>query len=409
VEASINKPAWGAISMGDSTAILDKIDGRRLGDDLWRLVQVPSPTGSERRAAMVFAEMLAAAGAEVVLDEGIPESPNVIGRLRGGQPGRTFQLAGHLDHIDVPHQSPERDVDNICGRGAADMKGGLALIIEAVRVLAESGSDFPGEVLITAWGLHEAPTGDSRGILNLIRRRVVGDAALVAESVHSQRDQAVIGGKGMGIWNLIIRWAGETSHELNRPPDSGGLFETALVAGQRLVEYGRQLEAAPVEGLNMTPESLFIGNMRYGDFYNRTATTCSLQGTRRWNPVRTSEQVVRELQDLVRATPCPQNVSAEIELRLVGEAYRVDPDELVVRALRSAWQEVNGSPIKLGLLSVITDANRLVRYGGVPSVLLESDNRCAHADREVVQIGNLVRACRVALLTTLNFLRGGLG
>jgi len=159
----------------------------------------------------------------------------------------------------------------------------------------------------------------------------------------------------------------------------------------------------------MTPESLFIGNMRYGDFYNRTATTCSLQGTRRWNPVRTSEQVVRELQDLVRATPCPQNVSAEIELRLVGEAYRVDPDELVVRALRSAWQEVNGSPIKLGLLSVITDANRLVRYGGVPSVLLESDNRCAHADREVVQIGNLVRACRVALLTTLNFLRGGLG
>ena len=287
------------------------------------------------------------------------------------------------------------------------MKGGLALIIEAVRVLAEGGSDFPGEILITAWGLHEAPTGDSRGLLNLIQRRVVGDAALVAESIYPQRDQAVIAGKGMGIWNLIVRWAGAVSHELNRPSDAGGLLETALVVMQRLVEFGHLLEASPVEGLNMGPESLFIGKMRYGDFYNRTATTCSAQGTRRWNLGRTSEQVVRELQDLVRSIPCPQNVSAEIGLQAVGEAYQVDPDTVVVRALRSAWHQLNGSPMELGHLNAITDANRLVAVGGVPSVLLYADNRCAHADREVVQIANLVRSCRVALLTTLNFLRTG--
>lgn len=178
------EPVSGATSTKHSEAILDKVDGRRLADVLWSLVQLPSPTGRERRAAMAFAEMLAAAGAVVVLDEGIPESPNVIGRLRGLQPGPTFQLAGHLDHIDVAHQPPERDGESICGRGAADMKGGLASIIEAVRVLAEGGSDFPGEVLVTAWGLHEAPTGDSSGLLNLIRRRVVGDAALVAESIY---------------------------------------------------------------------------------------------------------------------------------------------------------------------------------------------------------------------------------
>jgi len=236
----------------------------------------------------------------------------------------------------------------------------------------------------------------------------VGDAALVAESVYSQRDQAVIGGKGMGIWNLIIRWAGETSHELNRPPDSGGLLQTALLVGQRLVEYSRQLETSPVEGQDMSPESLFIGKMCYGDFYNRTATICSLQGTRRWNPGRTSDQLVRELDDLIRSVPCASNVSAEIGLQLVGDAYRVEPDSVVVRALRSAWREVNGRPMKFGIFSVITDANRLVCVGGVPAVLLESDNRCAHADCETVQIGNLVRACQVALLTTLKFLRGGL-
>ena len=393
--------------MEHSPTILDKVDGRRIADVLWRLVQIPSPTGSERRAAMAFAEMLAAAGAEVELDEGIPDSPNVIGRLRGRRPGLTFQLAGHLDHIDVPHQPPERGGESICGRGAADMKGGLAVIIEAARVLAEGGSDFPGEVLVTTWGLHEAPTGDSRGLLNLIRRRVLGDAALVAESIYSQRDQAVIAGKGMGIWNLVIRWAGAASHELNRPSDAGGLLQTTLLAIQRLVEYSRQLEASLVEGPDMSPESLFIGKMSYGDFYNRTATTCSLQGTRRWNQGRTTEEVFRELRDWVRVIPCSQNVSAEIGLQPVGEAYRLDPEAAVVKALRAAWQEVNGSPMKLGLVSAITDANRLVCVGAVPTVLLDTDNRCAHADREVVRIGNLVRSCQVALLTTLNFLQTG--
>jgi acetylornithine deacetylase/succinyl-diaminopimelate desuccinylase-like protein len=355
---------------------------------------------------LAFAEVLAAAGADVDLDESIPESPTVIGRLKGRRPGLTFQLAGHLDHIDVPHQPPERDGESICGRGAADMKGGLAVILEVVRVLAEGGSDFPGEVLVTAWGLHERPIGDSRGLLNVIQRRVLGDAALVAESVYSQRDQAVIAGKGMDIWTLTLRWAGEANHELNRPPDAGGLLQTTLVAAQRLIEFSRQLEASPVEP-NVSPESLFIGNMHYGDFYNRTATTCSIQGTRRWNPGRTREQVLRELQDLVRAIPCPQNVSAAIEFQPGSEAFRVDPDTAVVKALRSAWQEVNGSPMKLGLLSVITDANFLVGIGGVPAVLLYTDNRCAHTDREVVQIENLVGSCRVALLTTLNFLETG--
>ncbi len=390
-------------------AMMDEVDGRRIANDLWRLVQVPSPTGSERRAAMAFAEMLAAAGAEVELDESIPESPSVIGRLRGHQAGRTFQLGGHLDHIDVPHAPPQRDSKSVCARGASDMKGGLAVIIEAVRVLAEGGSHFPGEVLVTAWGLHEAPKGDSSGVLNLVRRGVVGDAAVVAEGVCSQPDQpvAVIGGKGMGIWNLLIRWAGDAGHELNRPADSGGLLQTALLVGQKLVEHGRQLETRRVEEPDMSPESLFIGNMNYGDFYNRTATTCSLQGTRRWNPGRTSEEVVRELQHLVRTLPCPPRVSAEIVLQVVGDAYRVDPDAAVVKALLSAWQEVSGCRMQVGYVSVITDANRLVNVGKVPTVLLYCDNRCAHADREVVQIDNLVQSCRVALLTTVNFLRLG--
>ncbi len=117
--------------------------------------------------------------------------------------------------------------------------------------------------------------------------------------------------------------------------------------------------------------------------------------------------MIQEFTELARAIPCTPNVSTEINFQLVGEAYEMDPGTPVVRALRSAWQEVNGRTMGLGHVCAITDANRLFSVGGVPTVLLYTDNRCAHADREVVQIGNLVRSCQVALLTTLMFLETG--
>ena len=60
---------------------------------------MPSPTGRERDAALVYARPLAASGAEVEVDETIHDSPNVIGRLEGRRPGPTMQLAGHIDHM----------------------------------------------------------------------------------------------------------------------------------------------------------------------------------------------------------------------------------------------------------------------------------------------------------------------
>jgi len=71
--------------------LLDRIDLSRLADDLWQLVNIPSPTRQERRMALAFADMLAGAGADVELDETIPDSPSVIGRLRGTRPGRTVR------------------------------------------------------------------------------------------------------------------------------------------------------------------------------------------------------------------------------------------------------------------------------------------------------------------------------
>jgi len=384
--------------------LLEDISVERMADDLWSLVSVESPTGDEREAAFVFAEMLKRAGADVEVDERLHDSPNVIGRLKGNRPGRTFQLAGHIDHIDVPHAPPTRTAEEISARGVADMKGGLAGILEVVRLVAGLGGDFPGELLVTVYGLHEAPVVGGEGLRNLIDDGVVGDAAMVLESGHEMRHKAVIQGKGQSVWNIEVRRDGEACHELNRTAAMDGLLDTAMAVQDRLRAWARELDAEGEGGYLLGPPSLFIGQIHYGDFYNRMPTACHLQGTRRWLPDQSFAQVQADLADVVAGVPCSEGIAVEISWNFVGEAYEIDPQEPIVRHYRAAHQQLTGEPMELAGMKAVADGARLVPWGKVPTMLCAYDNRYAHADREIVTLENLLHPCRMTLLTALDYL-----
>jgi succinyl-diaminopimelate desuccinylase len=383
---------------------IDRIRLERIADDLWHLVNIPSPTRKERDAALAFAAMLERAGASVQVDETLPSSPAVIGRLAGNRPGKTFQLAGHIDHIDVPHAPPSRDGGIIRGRGSADMKSGLAGILETVRVLAEAGCDFPGEILVTAYGLHEAPLGDGGSLISLIDKGIVGNAALVAESTHSAEGMVVLAGKGQSVWNLTVTRSGQSCHELNYPTGAPGFFHTCLSVARALDDQGAKLAQTKSAWALLSPESLFTGQMHFGDFYNRVPTSCRLQGTRRWHPDKKLADIRKEMDGVLSSVSLPAGVSVACDWMFVGEAYAVDKEDPVVRAQCRAIQSVTGKTPEFRGVSVVTDANRLVPMGGVPTVLCAFDNEFAHADVEYVRIDRLLEPCRVMTLTALEYL-----
>lgn len=380
------------------------LDPKRIADDLWRLVDIASPTGHERKAALAYAEMLARSGADVTLDETLPESPTVIGRLRGRRPGRVFQLAGHIDHIDMPHAAPERQGSVISGRGSADMKGGLAGILEIVRVLKAGGCDFAGEILVTVYGLHEAPVGRSEGLLKLINDGVKGEVALVAETVHSARHQAVVTGKGQAIWTLTLRRRGKICHELNRSPESDGLLVALLSVLQALCAFNEALAKAKNPDRELGADSLFVGQIHYGDFYNRMPSQCRLQGTRRWSPGRDFAEIQAEFSDQLQKGTCPDGITLEPDWILVGEAYQMTADEPVIKAYQKAYRHVTGRECALGGIAAITDAHRLIPLGHVPTVLCGFDNEQAHAEHECVRLEQVHEGCKIALATVLNYL-----
>ena len=381
--------------------LLERISIERITSDLWELVNTPSPTTHEGEAALLFAEMLKGAGMDVEMDHTIPDSPNVIGRLAGSRPGPTLQLAGHLDHIDVPHPSPERKPGVISGRGAADMKSGLAAMLELVRILAESDRSYSGGLLVTAYGLHEAPLGQGQGLYNMIRRGVCGNAALVFEGPP---DCAVVCGKGQSIWNLTIRREGDVCHELRRPPNADDPLRVALGLVEELTRENERLKHAEHGFPLLGPESVFIGQMHYGDFYNRAPDTFALQGTWRWHPDKSYDQVRGYLDNLVRQITVPQGSEVESEWTFVGESFSVDPKEAIVQALRSAYRKLKGRDLKLAGVSAILDTSRLVPAGNIPTVPIDFGGDTAHADYEYVALDTVVAGCRLALLTALRYL-----
>ena len=107
----------------------EQISAERMADDLWRLVNIESPTGNEREAAFLFAAMLEQAGARVEIDERIHNSPNVIGRPIQGRQQQNHQVNGlAIDAVEVNSASRPRDRSNLSSHGRVlCMRKGYAL------------------------------------------------------------------------------------------------------------------------------------------------------------------------------------------------------------------------------------------------------------------------------------------
>jgi acetylornithine deacetylase/succinyl-diaminopimelate desuccinylase-like protein len=389
------------MSAAVGSPLVGRIEQARIADDLWRLVSVSSPTGRERDAALLYAELLKTCGAEVEIDESIPASPSVIGRLKGGAPGPTLQLAGHIDAIDVPHEKPARSGDTISGRGSADMKAGLASILEIVRLLAAEPGAFAGSLLVTVYGRHEAPVGKSEALQGLIARKCMGDAAVVFEGPP---DVAVVKGKGQSIWTITLEREGEACHELRRRPEDDRLLDAVLTLAGAFRSENEWFSLHPDDLLG--PESIFTGQLHYGDFYNRAPRSCTMQGTRRWFPDKKFDDVKKHLDELVRGADVPDGIKAGIEWTFVGESFAVDPKERIVAALRDAGLSLRGTELPFAGVSSVLDTSRLVPLGHVPTVPIDCDGSTGHADAEFVRMPVVKAGCALALQTALNYLGG---
>ena len=378
------------------------VDRQRLIDTAVALIEVPSPTRSAGAAADRLAQILADDGFPVQRhDADWPQAPVVVATLESGRPGPTLQFDGHLDTVHLPFVPPRVEDGTLYGSSSADMKGGIAASLEALRVLRTLDALPAGRVLFTAHDHHEGPWGDGRQVRAMVREGLVGDAVLLPEYLTGTMPVA---GRGVAIFKVTIRREGAPVHEVQRPP---GLPDVVAAGAQlviRMHKWHEQLKqnCHPYAG----HDSTFVGSVQTGEIYNQSPTECVVEGTRRWITPGSGAAVKAEFEQLLADLADATGTEIELDFIEQGEAYQIDADVPIVRAFQQAHTAVTGSPLPLGPKPFVDDGSIYASMAGITALTHGPAATGAHTLHEAVPVDELVRVAKVYALTAVGYCGG---
>jgi len=180
-------------------AVTRAVDRRRddLVDLLQRLIRFPSENPklapqaqlAEASCQMFLHDVWQRLGCTTDLWDALPGRPDLVGVLKGRGGGRSLVLNGHVDVVPAgdraawtsdPWSGAVRD-GAVWGRGACDMKGGLAAMTMAVRAIQDAGYGLTGDLVLES--VVDEETGGP-GTQSCIERGYRADAAIVTEPTN---------------------------------------------------------------------------------------------------------------------------------------------------------------------------------------------------------------------------------
>ena len=339
----------------------------------------------EGEAARFVAEWGSAAGLEVELLEQTRDRPSVLVRSRGAGDGQTLLLCGHLDTVGVegmadPHK-PRVEGDRLHGRGAYDMKAGVAAALIACREAKARG--LAGDVVVAAVADEEHASLGVREALGSLQ----ADAAIVTEPTEME---VAIAHKGFA-W-LEIEVAGRAAH--GSRPHLG--VDAIVKTGPVLTALGRLDEALrdrthPLLGAGSVHASLISGGTELSTYPDR----CVVGLERRTLPGDSAGSVEDEIAELLEA--CRQTdpeLEAASRTLLVREPFEIADGMPIVTALRDACADVLGAPAPVAGASYWADS-AFIAAAGIPTVVFGPGGEGAHAVEEWVSIPDTVAVARI--------------
>ncbi len=331
---------------------------------------------------------------EVDTHEPEPGRLSVVGTLRGTGGGRSLMLNGHVDTVAVdemldPFSAAVRK-GKMYGRGAYDMKSGLAACMTAVKALVDAGASLTGDVLIAAVADEECA---SLGTTEVIKHHQL-DGAIVTES--TELDICIA---HRGYIHIEVETIGRAAH--------GSRFEEGIDANMRmgyllaeLDKLEKDLRARKGHPL-IGPPSLHAGVLKGGTGPSTYAANCKLVIERRTIPSETESQVVSELQTIIdRLTAADPTFSATLKILLARNAFEVDPEQDIVKVLQKSANEVLGKQPELVGQPYWMDT-ALLSDAGVETVAMGPIGAGAHSTEEWVDLDSVVKMAEVLVQATL--------
>ena len=354
---------------------------------------VPGAAGEAAVAAFI-ADWLRAAGLEVHVAEVRPGRPNVVGIAHGAGGGRSLLLNGHIDTVGVAGMSqpfrPRVEGGKLYGRGAYDMKGGMAACLIAAAEAARL--NLRGDVIVTA-----VMDEEYAGLGTLaVAEQVHADGAIIAEPTELQ---LVVAHKGF-VW-LEVETQGVAAHG-SRPHlgvDAIAKMGGVLTGLERLAAELAQRPPHPLLG----PPSVHASTIQGGGEWSTYPDRCTLAIERRTLPGETGDTAEAELRVIVDGLAAADPAfKAVVRRDLVRSPLETPAGAAIFAAVQQAAAGVLGKPVEPTGVSFWTDAASL-HAAGIPTVLFGPLGAGAHAAEEWVDLASVQRCADVYLATAAAF------
>jgi len=364
-----------------------------------QLVRTPSPSGREEKIAKLIASKMKELQYDSVK---VDDFGNVVGTMEGSAKGRTVIFDGHMDIVD-PGDRRNWRLDpysamvignTIYGRGACDMKGGLASMIFAGAIVKQTGR-LKGKLII-ACVVHEEPC-EGFGIRKIMEKIGEPDYVVLGEATNLN---LAIGHRGRA--ELEVETHGRTAH--GSMPDRGiNAIQMMLPVVERIRGNASDLPIHPFLGratvsinrISCSPDQSAVVPDR-----------CRITVDRRTIPGETRESLVAECKQHLKQAKAKGEVriSATRLKCYTGKTERVElyfpawvldrNEEVVCRAVTALESVLKRSP-KLTKWQFSTDGNYTAGLRGIPTIGFgPGDERFAHTPNDHVPVSDLTAATK---------------
>ena len=353
------------------------------------LVRVPSgnPPGDTGPIAD-FIEARLKAGPDIACRRVVAKAPaaNLIAKLKAARPGRHLVINGHLDTFPVG-DSKGWSVDplggaivgnRLYGRGASDMKAGLAVAVTALLLLARHRDALAGELTLALVGDEE--TGGHWGTQYLLAHEPdsIGDAMLSGDA--GSPDVLRFGEKGQ-LW-IEVEATGKSHHGAHVHLGRNAI-EALMTALQRLLQLRelpcpipRDIVAAidaaaerseAVSGRGETAAlkqvTVNLGVIQGGISVNLIPDSARARADIRFPPGLTVKEVVTKVEHLIGGLP-----DVRFSVLAGTEPNWTDPEHEIIRRAAANAEAFLGQPVARNMRLGFSDS-RFYRYKGVPAVV----------------------------------------
>jgi len=332
----------------------------------------------EAEIACYVAEFLRSSGLETHVQKVGSGRSNVVGVLRGSKGGRSLMLNGHLDTVGVAGmEAPfSARIENGClyGRGALDMKGGIAAALLAAATLAKE-SRLEGDVVVAAVADEEHKSLGTRALLEELKT----DAAIALEPT----DLAVATAHKGFAWAEVETY-GNAAHG-SRPRegvDAIALMGRFLAGLERLQARLELAPAHPLLGHGSVHASIISGGQELSSY----PAECRLGVERRLLPGEDVATFKRELGEIdAELSGQDPRFRASIVMGYSAFALETARESPIAKTLLACAQRSIGARAEFGAQSFWTDA-ALLNEAGIASVLFGPGGAGLHSAVEYVRL-----------------------